>query len=239
MRRAPAIFGAALLSMVTSPARAQGAEQLEQLEPDRGRWQLEYFGIGRRDEEDGHSVQALAGITDHVALGIELEWGWSQRRMTFDGLAPTVLYRFTDAQADPVGVGIEAQLELDGDLRLAGANARLILEKRSEAWWVQGDGIIRHVREGAASGTGLAYGWALSRRVGEAAWLGLEGSGQAARVDGSPLAVPNGGHFLGPALTLEYGLQSGAEIELGLAYLRRLDGQGPPDSVRIFVQLSL
>lgn len=221
MRRAPAILGAMLLALASGPAFARGPEQLEQLEPDGGRWQLEYYGVAR-----AHSLQALYGVSDRLALGVEIEGEAHGGRPTFEGVTPTALYRFSDADAAPFGVGVEVQAEFDPEMRLAGGEARLILEHKGRRWWAQGNAMLR------ASGdwrVDAAYGVAASRAIALGLWLGLEASGQAER---------GGGQFAGPALTLEHGAGD-AEVEVGLSYQRRIDGEGPRDSLRVFVQLSL
>lgn len=216
----PVVLLALLAAAVSGPALARGPEQLEQLEPDGGRWQLEYYGLIADGGDDEHSAQVLYGVTDRLALGVEVE---------SEGFAPTALYRFTDPEEDPVGIGIEAQAGFDGDFDLASIEGRLILERVREHWWLQGNVILRREREGGGWETGLAYGWAASRSVAEGVWIGLEGSGQAAE----------GGQFAGPAITVEHEPEGGPEIEVGLSYQRRMDGQGPGDSVRMFVQLTL
>ena len=42
----------------------------------------------------------------------------------------------------------------------------------------------------------------------------------------------------GPSLTFDFEPAPDREIELGLAYFRRIAGEGPRDSGRVFVQLS-
>ncbi len=75
----------------------------------------------------------------------------------------------------------------------------------------------------------VAYGAAASRAIASGLWLGIEASGQPEH---------GGGHFAGPALTFEHDAGS-AEVEIGLAYQRRIVGDGPSDSLRVFVQLNL
>lgn len=233
-----ALFAIAALLLTAAPAAAQeGPEELEQLEPDGGRWQIEYYGIAGRHASDSHALQLLYGVSDHLALGIEADGEWRGDRLRLDGVAPTLLYRFSDAE-EGFGVGVELQAELDGHARFAGAEARLILARRSARWWGQGNAMLRHVREDDAAATGLAYGWTLNRAAGGGLWLGVEGSGQAGRIGGSPLAIGDGGHFLGPALTFETVLPHG-EIEIGIAWLRRIAGEGARDSARLFVQWTL
>lgn len=233
------LIAAAGLLGLASPAWAQGPEQLEQLEPGKGEWQLEYFGVfGAGADEREHALQALTGVSDHVALGAELETRWADGSLTVESIAPTVLYRFSNADAHHVGVGLEVQAAVDRHAHVAGAEARLIVERRTPAWWLQADAIVRHARQDGEAATSLAYGWAVSRAVTGRLWLGIEGSGQAARLGGAADAGPVGEHFLGPSLTCELPHGTKGDAEIGIAWLRRVTSEGPTDSARVFVQLT-
>ena len=225
----------AMLAAAAGPAFAEGPEQLEQLEPGKGEWQVEYFGLfGDGADEREHSFQMMAGVTDRLALGVEIESSWAGSALKIESFVPTALYRFSDAVEDPVGIGLEIQAGIDRHGDFAGAEARLIAEKRSSAWWIQADLILRHSRDEGSSSNSVAYAWALNRAVTDRLWFGVEGSGQAARLNGS---VPAHEHFLGPSLTWEVGLGGEREAEIGIAYLRRLGSEGPPDTARFFIQL--
>ena len=213
LRRAFSSFIA--LAAVPASALASTPEQLEQLEPDGGEWQFEYstlLGVGSEDE---HSFQMLRGISDHLAIGVEVEAEYSAGTLEFEGVAPTVLYRFSDA-SDRVGVGIAAQVQFDGDLSMVSAEARLIVEKKTRFWWGQGNLIARRVREERGSESVLAYGWGLSRSIGSDLWIGAEGSGGLVRLDG---------HFVGPSFSAELEIGS-SELEIGVAWLHRVSGEG-------------
>lgn len=225
----------AMLTTVAGPAFAEGPEQLEQLEPAKGEWQVEYFGLfGKGADEREHSIQVMAGVTDRLALGVEIESSWADSALKIESFVPTALYRFSDALEDPVGIGLEIQAGIDRHGDFTGAEARLIAEKRSPAWWVQADLILRHTRDDGTSANSVAYAWALNRAVTDRLWLGVEGSGQAARLSGS---APAHEHFVGPSLTYELDLGADREAEIGIAYLRRLGSEGPPDTARFFIQL--
>jgi hypothetical protein len=229
----------ALLAAVTGPGFAAGPEQLEQLEPDKGEWQVEYFGLyGDGADEREHSFQVMAGVSDRLALGVEIESSWADSAMRFENVVPTALLRFSDAAEDPVGIGFEIQAGIDRRGHFTGAEARLITEKRSSAWWGQADLILRHTRDQGMSANSVAYAWALNRAVADHLWLGAEGSGLAARLSGSDELAPAREHFLGPSLTYELGLGRDREAEIGIAYLRHLTSAGPPDTARFFIQLS-
>lgn len=232
-----ALFCVLALAAASSAAGAAGPEQLEQLELDGGDWQFEASSLIGVRSEDEHSIQVLLGISDHLAIGVEAETEWSAGRLTFEGVAPTVLYRFSDA-SDVIGVGIGAQIEFDSDFKIASAEVRLILEKRTLLWWGQGNLIARHEREERESGAALAYGWGLSRSIGKDVWIGAEGSGGFGRLRGSTSTISEGGHFVGPAFTVEQEM-AGSELEIGVAWLHRIDGEGPRDAARLFVQFSL
>lgn len=237
--RCSAICCLVALATAPSPALAASPEELEQLEPGKGEFQLEYSNLlGVRSKHE-HSLQALVGISDRLAIGLEVETEWSAGSLTFEGVAPTILYRFTDpSHAIGVGVGVGAQVELDADLRIASAESRLILEKKTRLWWAQGNLIARHVREDKESWSALGYSWGLSRSIGKDAWLGAEGSGSGVRVAGSTSAIPDDGHFVGPSLTIDHEL-AGSEVEVGVASLHRIAGEGPSVAARFFVQFGL
>ena len=230
----------AMLAAMAGPGFAQGPEKLEQLEPDKREWQLEYFGLfgGGADERE-HSFEVMTGITDRLALGVEIEASWADGALKIEGFAPTALYQFSDAIDDPVGIGIEVQAGLDRHGDFAGAEARLIAETRSSAWWLQADLILRHTRDDGMSASSVAYAGAINRAVADRLWLGVEGSGQAARLSGNAALARAGEHFLGPSLTYELGLGADREVEIGIAYLRRLGSTGPPETVRLNIELSL
>jgi len=220
---------------LASPVYAQSPEQLEQLEPGKGEWQLEYFGLfGRGADERGHSLQLMTGVTDRLAIGAEFESSWAEGALTIENIAPTVLYRLSDADANTIGVGLEVQAGFDRHARLTGADARLIVEKRSRTWWGQADLILRNARHDGASATSIAYGWALNRAVANRLWLGLEGSGQAARLLGVADLASAGGHFLGPAPTYQLALGRNRDAEIGIAYLARGAGRGPAGTASFF-----
>ena len=201
-----------------------GPEQLEQLEPEGGEWQIEYSSLIGIEAEDEHSLQVLLGISDHWAIGVEAEAEWSAGDLAFEGVSPTVLYRFSDS-SEAIGIGVGVQIELDGDLKMASAEARLILEKKTDVWWGQGNLIARRVREDGESGTALAYAWGVSRSAGKDVWIGAEGSGWGGRLSGSASAIPRGGHYIGPSLSLEREI-GGAEVEVGIGWHHRIAGEG-------------
>lgn len=239
MTRGLSLLALAALLLVPAPALAAGPEELEQLEPESGEWQLEYNVLVGSDGEAEHAVQTLYGVADNLALGIEVEGASDGDGLDIEGFAPTALILFSDAEAEPFGLGLELQAEFEGEVELSGLQARLIAERRTGSWWAQANLMLRHNREEGASATGLAYAWGLSRTIREGLWLGFESSGQAARVGGSSAVFDRGNHFVGPSLTFEPRISADHEVEMGLAWHHRIAGEGPRDSVSLFVQIDL
>lgn len=177
----------------------------------------------------------MFGVGGRLALGVEIEAEYEDGDLALGTVGAKALYRFTSDEA-PVAVGLLLQVGVDSELALAEAEARLIVTLRSQAWWAQGNVMVRRSADAGAATVDLAYAASLQHSLGGFAWLGIEASGQPASVWRDPGARGEDGHFAGPSLTLAWD-PSGREIEIGLAYLRRLDGEGPTDSGRLFVQL--
>jgi hypothetical protein len=225
---------APLLLLAAGPAWAQ-AEQLEQLEPGAGERQVEYFGgFGGEGEQ---SVQGLVGLSDRVALGAEAQFRGPRDGIAFEGVGLVALYRFADPDERPVGFGIEAAASFDRGARLAEVEGRAIVEQRSRRWWTQADAIVRVAREQGRQGTGLAYSAAVSRAAGGGWWIGVEASGQLARIGGDSDLAPEGQHYAGPSVTLERDLGR-RQVELGIAWMQRIAGRGPGSAPRMFVQFT-
>jgi hypothetical protein len=235
MIRAWRLAAACLLS--ASPAAAQGPEQLDQLEPGAGEWQAEYFATLGPDGEGEHAIEGMFGVTGRLAVGFEIEAERGTDSLAFEAIGVKALYRFTDAQA-PVAVGLQVQLGFDDRARLVEGEARLIAEAKPGAWWVQANAMLRRSGGEAPAATRLAYALSLQRAVTSFAWLGVEASGQSGSLAADPGAAADHGQFAGPSLTLEWEPSDTVEVEIGLAYLHRVAGEGPAGAARFFVQLS-
>lgn len=61
---------------------------------------------------------------------------------------------------------------------------------------------------------------------------------QSAPISAKDGASDTHGHFVGPSLTFEVDPLPEHEIEIGVAALRRIGGDGPREALRLFVQLS-
>lgn len=234
--RLPPMILTGLMLCLHGIASAQAPEQIDQLEPGGGEWQAEYFGTFGPGGEREHALETMFGLTDRLAVGVEIEAEYSEGAIAIDTAGLKALYRLT-GDAAPVALGLQVQLGFNDHARLAQAEARLIAEVQSDAWWAQANVMFRHSREDGENATGLAYAWSLQHSLGASAWLGLESSGQFAPLWRSAGAGAEAGHFAGPSLTFEWEMQGGNEIEFGLAYFRKIGGDGPPGSGRIFVQL--
>lgn len=215
---------------------AQSPEQLEQLEPDDGEWQAEYYGTfgSTKGAERSHSVELYHGIAPGLAIGAEVEAEADGGKLSFDELMLAAIATLRDDDDRGPGLGVMASAGFDRQLNLSGLEARLIIEQESDTWWWQGNVMLRR-QLGDNRGTMLAYGWSLQRAVANNVWLGFEGSGQAARLAGFAAGAERG-QFVGPSLTAEIKTGKNSEIELGLAAFRRVAGDGPRQTVRLFVQ---
>jgi hypothetical protein len=222
---------AALLLAFSAAAAAQGPEQIDQLEPGAGEWQAEYFGIFGPGGQREHALEAMAGLSERVALGIEAQAEYSDGTLVFDTVGVKGLYRIS-GEASPVGLGLQVQLDFDDRAALVQTEVRLIAEMESGAWWAQGNVMLRLLRDQGATAIGPAYAMSLQHKLGAHAWLGVEGSGQFEPLSGDTTAA----HFLGPSLTCQWRVSPHAQIELGFALFRRIGGQGPHNSGRVFVQ---
>jgi len=233
--RLPAIILAALAFAIPALASAQSPEQLDQLEPGAGAWQAEYFGTFGPGGAREHALEAMFGLNDRLAVGVELEVEYENGGLAFDTLGVKALYRLTGDEA-PVALGAQVQLDFDDRAVLAQAETRLIAEVETEAWWGQANVMLRRSRDEGETATGFAYAWSLQHKMGSFAWLGIEGSGQSAALWRSDGASASPAHFTGPSLTIEWQPAGAPEIEVGFAYFRRVGGVGPRDSGRVFIQ---
>jgi hypothetical protein len=224
---------------LAAPASAEGPEQLDQLEPGNGEWQVEYNGqFGSTAAfERLHSVEAFYGVSEALAVGIEAEAEAVAGELRFGEASLVGLFRIADANSAPLGAGLMLAAGLDDDGGLAEAEARLILEKQTERWWGQANIMLRHANEDAESGELLAYGWNLSHVIADGIWIGVEGSGQAARLGGFGAGF-DAAHFAGPAFACELEPSQDSEVEIGLAWLFRLGDEGPRQTARLSVQFS-
>lgn len=223
------LIGGALLA-AGSPALAQAAavEQFEQLELDRGRWQAD---LSDQWQGGDREFELSYGVSEQLALGLEMESGGRG----IDGLGASALVQFSDREQGPLGAGVKLSAAVDGGGKLSEVEIRAIFENLSARWWGQANVMLRHRREDGERGEALAYGLSLSRRVARSWWLGLDASGIAARLGGdSDELGPS--HLAGPSVTIELEPVEGAEAELGLAWLNRIDERG--ETLRASLQLT-
>lgn len=226
---------AAGLLALSPPALAQGPESLDQLEPGAGEVQMEWLGDFGGEGEQG--LELLIGLSDRLMIGAEAEFEGPRDGLVFEEAAAVLMVRFADPEDAPVGLGVMGEVAIGRGGRLAGLEARGIIERQSERWWLQGNAMLRHAREDGARGTGIAYSASAQREAG-GLWLGVEASGQLLRIGGAPELAPQGSHYAGPSLTVEREFGADSEVEIGLAWLQRLKGDGAPSGPRVFVQVT-
>ena len=226
-----AVAALALISAIAMPARGQDVpEQLEQLEPEAGGWQLEYaFGRGEATE---HSVQLMHGMDDHLAIGAEIALTRNGGVIDFDSAGIAVLWRAGGVGEGRMGWGVKVQASLDRDGHIGESEVRLITDARPGGWWLQGDVILRRVREHGTAATGLAYAVSV-QRAAAGIWLGAEASGRAARIGGAAELLPLS-HYAGPSADWEIG----ERLEISGAVLARVSGRGAKLAPRLAVQLN-
>jgi hypothetical protein len=237
-------FGSCALALLLAfavapmaPAYAEAPEQLDQLEPEGGEWQAEYYGqFGSTDgNERQHSLEIYYGVSDSLAIGVEVEAEAEDGDFGFGEAGISALYKFNDPEEAPLGLGVLLSARLDDEATLSEAEARFIAEKKSDTWWGQANVMLRHVNEDDEKGELLAYGWNLSHSVTDQFWLGVEGSGQIAKLGGFDLGFDKA-HFIGPAAMLELEVAEDKEVEIGFAWFRRLSDESPRNTARFFVQ---
>jgi hypothetical protein len=234
-----------LLLLSAVPCQAQNPETVEGLGPGAGDWELEYVGqvadANGSDDERQHSGQSFYGVNEWLAVGGETQLSYRsgplvrEDRLYFGYDSAAAIIRFSDAEDDPLGLGLWLQAGLDSDGELARLEARLIAEKKAHGWWAQGNLLLRRMNEGAQEGAYVAYAARLSRALGPSSWLGVEASGQAAELSGFRRESLDKGHFVGPSLTREFSLGADDRLELGLSWLHRLDNH---DGARNFFQVT-
>lgn len=232
------ILGALLVVGAASRSAAAEPEELEQLEPGAGAVQLEYqglFGPTAGNAGRPHSLGFSYGVSDRLALGAELAGTRNGGDLDIDEIELSAQYRFALASPDTPGLGLKLSAALDTGGDLSEVEARLIAEQVGPRWWLQANAIVAHEREDGAPATSIAYGANASRSVAPDTWVGIEASGAVARIAGR--GEFSRGHFLGPSATVEVEFDDGPELEFGLVYSRRVAGDGPTDSLRVFAQL--
>lgn len=241
---------AAAAALAAGQARAAGPEQLEQIEPAKGDWQLEYYGEFGSDGRPAlaHSFEVMHGLSDRLAIGAEAEFERSADGFVFEEAGLAALLRLTGTAEGAGGTGalVTAAVGVDGVVREA--EARLIAARRTDRWWGQANLMIRHARgeadedgagdgdENEAEGTLLAYSWSARRRLGRELWLGIDGSGQSARLSGFTSGFV-AAHFAGPSIATE--LEAGdSEFEIGADYMIGFGRENPADRIRLTAQLT-
>lgn len=232
--RAPQ-YGGLWLSFAASTSMAMGPQQLDQLEPARDAWQAEYSGTFSKADHNEQALEAIYGVSDRLAIGIELEGEYGDGALEFETLGVKALYRLTPPDA-ALGAGLQLQLGFDEEASLAEAEARLILEAQNASWWSQANVMLRRPAENGRSDLSGAYAWSLQRSVAEAAWLGLEGSGDWVRTGCDGDRCKPSSHFVGPSLTVELEHDGVSETEIGLAALRSISESNPHFIARLFIQ---
>ena len=144
----------ALIAFSTDSAIAANPEQVQDLGPKKGETSVQYVGqladAKGTEEAREHSLQLLYALSDRLALGTEVQFSYRSGPDVRDGFRPdygsaVAVVRFSDAEEDPIGTGLWLQAGLDTDGEFATLESRFILEKKTEAWQMKGNVILRRV----------------------------------------------------------------------------------------------
>lgn len=235
LRIAPlALVLAAILG--SAPAVAQSPEELEQIEPGEGETQVELQTLFPGDGADTYELGIQHGWGKRTILGLGVELERADGGLSVEEVEFAAIYRLgRDAGMFRSAVAVTAAVNRDGGL--SEAELRLIGERKSSAWWLQGNLMLRHERDDGDRASGLAYAANVSRAVADEAWLGIEVSGAFATWQGD--RAERNAHFAGLAGSIEVELSGGRELELGVVQSRRIAGNGPLNAVRFFAQFAL
>lgn len=226
-----------VLSTIAGPARAEGPEQFYEPGPGAGRWSLEYNGqFGRTGgAERPHSVELFRGVSERVAVGVEVEGESEGGEFAIEELGLGAIIALTGKDAAfQTAMLVQAGVTTAGDFPQL--EARLIARRAADRWHALGNIIVRHV-DRDHRWTELGYAFALHREIADEIRLGLELSGQAARLGGAVQGF-EAGHYAGPSLSAEFDVGGEREIEVGLKYLKRVDSAGAyEDNARLVLSL--
>jgi hypothetical protein len=219
-------------------AHAGAPEQTYEPGPKAGAWQLEYngeFGLSG-EAERGHSVEVFRGISDRIALGVEVESEVSDGDFRVEEIGLGALVGLTgEGTAVEAALLLKAGVSTDGDFPQL--ESRLILERDSEKWNLLGNLNLRY-EKGEESGTSLAYAATAHRKLSEHLALGVEASGQITRLGGFAGGFESA-QYAGPSVALSWELGDDREVEVGLKYLRRLNaGDEHRDTARLVLGFS-
>ena len=217
-----------------SAVRAEGPEQFYEGPPAARGWSLESNSQFGRGGERAHSVELLRGFGERLALGVEVEAEAGGGEFAVEELGVGALIGLTGEEAPLQLAGlIQVGVTPGGDL--SQVEARLIGEHGRGSWRVLGNAIVRRTLADE-HGTSLGYAFIADHRLGETFRLGVEASGQAARLGGFAHSFERA-HYAGPSAALELELAGEREVKLGLKYLTRVDGGGEGGMLRVVAEL--
>lgn len=228
------LIAAGLLMSAPSAAHAEGPEQLYEPGPAAGAWSLEsnsQFGRGDRS----HTLELFHGVRDGLALGVEIEAEAGGGEFALEEFGIGAIIGLNDKEAlIHLATLLQVGVTTEGDFPQL--EARLIGEHESGRWRILGNAIVRRV-DADERGASLGYAVTVERSIGETVRLGVEASGQAVRLSGFGEGFERA-HYAGPSVGVEFELGDERELELGLKYLRRLDGGDEfRDTVRLVAEL--
>lgn len=215
-----------------TPALAKGPEQFYEPGPGNGGTRLEYDGqIGvTTGTPRAHSAELFHGVSDRLAIGIEVEGGAEDSRFSVEDFGLGAIVGLTRKDA-PVEAAIMVQAGITTTGSFPQLETRLLLKHRRGPANLLANVIIRRVDD-IEQGASLGYAASAHFDLADGLALGAEASGQAARLAGYDLGFETA-HFVGPSLMVSKEAGN-AELNFGVRYLRRIDpGAGYRDTVRL------
>jgi len=216
------LVAAGLLASAAA-AGAEAPEQIYERAPGPGHTRIEYNGqfLSSRGGHRPQILEVYHGVGERVALGVSVEGASSHGEFEIERFGAGALVDLIEDAPVEVGFLVEAAVTTDGEgPQLQG---RLILESEFGHGRALGNVIVRRENTHEDEGTYLGYSGLLDFQVAEHLRLGIETSGQAARLEGFSHHHFDRAHYVGPSVTAEWELENHQEFEAGLKYVRRVD----------------
>ena len=216
-------------------AHAGPPEQFYEPGPSKSRTQIEYNGQFGGDGERPHSLEGFVGVSDRLALGLEVEAEATDSDVDADEFGVGAILALTGEEA-PLEFALLLQAGVTANGDFPQIEARLIAEHEVGDWEFLGNLILRS-EDAEEQGVSLGYALSLHHELGKTVAIGLEASGQAARLDGFEAGFDTA-QYLGPSLQFSLDAGPNTEIEVGVKYLHRLDsGDDYRDTLRLMIGL--
>ena len=218
--RTPVLAG---LLLAAAPANAEAPERLYGSAPSQGHSLIEYNGqfLSSRGGHRPHEIEFYHGVGKTLALGIAAEGVASHGEFEVEKFS--VGAHLNLSKESPVKVSALVQTGITTDGNFPQLEGRLIAQTEAGPLRMLGNAIVRRVEHDEDEGTYLGYAAVVDGEIADHVRLGVEASGQFARLEGFSHHHFHRAHYAGPSLTAAFEMPHHRELELGVKYLRRLD----------------